>query len=150
MTQFLRGGLAAAAAVAAVLLLAPTGAAADSVRIGLSSGGSHHNHGHADRYRGHRGYSRYTRYRRGHHSSFGFVYINPYPVYTYSPPPPVVYAPAPAQAAAAPQTADRYCREYQKTVTIGGADQEVYGTACMQPDGSWEIMDQHEVPAYYP
>ncbi|MFQ5960850.1 MAG: RT0821/Lpp0805 family surface protein [Candidatus Methylomirabilales bacterium] len=33
----------------------------------------------------------------------------------------------------------RYCREYQTTVTIGGRTQQAYGTACRQPDGSWEI-----------
>jgi hypothetical protein len=162
MTHLLRGGLAAGAAVAAILLLAPSGAAADSVRIGLSFGASGYHHGHSGRYRGHRGYSRhshysryshYPRYRHRYRSSFGFVYINPYPVYTppvYSPPPPVVYVPAPVQTAVAPRTADRYCREYQKTATIGGVEREVYGTACMQPDGSWEIIDQNEVPADYP
>lgn len=34
----------------------------------------------------------------------------------------------------------RYCREYQQTVTIGGKTEEAYGTACRQPDGSWEIQ----------
>lgn len=34
----------------------------------------------------------------------------------------------------------RYCREYQTTVQIGGRAQEAYGTACRQPDGSWERM----------
>jgi len=39
------------------------------------------------------------------------------------------------------QTRDgRYCREYQTTVTIGGQQQEAYGTACRQPDGSWQIV----------
>ena len=33
-----------------------------------------------------------------------------------------------------------YCREYQQTVTIGGETQEAYGTACRQPDGSWQII----------
>ena len=32
-----------------------------------------------------------------------------------------------------------YCREYQRTVTIGGKAQQTYGTACMQPDGSWRV-----------
>jgi surface antigen len=32
-----------------------------------------------------------------------------------------------------------YCREYQKSVTIGGQTQNAYGTACRQPDGSWKI-----------
>ena len=34
----------------------------------------------------------------------------------------------------------RYCREYQTTVTVGGETQEAYGTACRQPDGSWQIQ----------
>ncbi len=33
-----------------------------------------------------------------------------------------------------------YCREYQTTVTIGGKTEDAYGTACRQPDGSWEIV----------
>ena len=34
----------------------------------------------------------------------------------------------------------RYCREYQQTITVGGKQQSGYGTACQQPDGSWEIV----------
>lgn len=34
----------------------------------------------------------------------------------------------------------RYCREYQQTVIIGGEEHQAYGTACRQPDGSWEIV----------
>lgn len=34
----------------------------------------------------------------------------------------------------------RYCREYQAPVTVGSRQQESYGTACMQPDGSWEVI----------
>ena len=34
----------------------------------------------------------------------------------------------------------QYCREYQQTVTVGGDQQEAYGTACRQPDGSWKIV----------
>lgn len=34
----------------------------------------------------------------------------------------------------------RYCREYQQTVMIGGQEEKAYGTACQQPDGSWEII----------
>lgn len=33
-----------------------------------------------------------------------------------------------------------YCREYNDRVNIGGKTQNVYGTACRQPDGSWEIV----------
>jgi hypothetical protein len=35
----------------------------------------------------------------------------------------------------------RYCREFQQTVTIGGRSEQAYGTACMQPDGAWQIVD---------
>jgi surface antigen len=34
----------------------------------------------------------------------------------------------------------RYCREYVTTATIGGKRQEIYGTACRQPDGAWQIV----------
>jgi len=34
----------------------------------------------------------------------------------------------------------RYCREFQQQVVIGGKLQDAYGTACRQPDGSWEIV----------
>ena len=33
----------------------------------------------------------------------------------------------------------QYCREYQQTVTIGGDSEQMYGTACRQPDGSWKV-----------
>lgn len=35
----------------------------------------------------------------------------------------------------------RYCREYQTTVTIDGRTESAYGTACRQPDGSWQIVE---------
>lgn len=35
----------------------------------------------------------------------------------------------------------RYCREFQQTVVIGGKTENAYGTACRQPDGSWEIVN---------
>jgi len=34
----------------------------------------------------------------------------------------------------------RYCREFISTATVGGEPQQVYGRACRQPDGSWEIV----------
>ncbi|NOY13527.1 MAG: glycine zipper 2TM domain-containing protein [Deltaproteobacteria bacterium] len=37
------------------------------------------------------------------------------------------------------QPAGQYCREYRQTVVIGGREQQAYGTACRQPDGSWLI-----------
>lgn len=35
----------------------------------------------------------------------------------------------------------RYCREFQQTIYVGGREETGYGTACRQPDGSWEIVD---------
>jgi surface antigen len=35
---------------------------------------------------------------------------------------------------------DRYCREYQQRVVVGGRSQKGYGQACRQPDGSWSIV----------
>jgi surface antigen len=32
------------------------------------------------------------------------------------------------------------CREYQSTVTIDGRPQPTYGRACLQPDGTWRIV----------
>jgi hypothetical protein len=40
-------------------------------------------------------------------------------------------------------TSGRYCREFYRTVTIGGRSEQAYGTACMQPDGSWELVSGH-------
>lgn len=36
---------------------------------------------------------------------------------------------------------DRPCREFQLDATVGGkADQPLYGTACLQADGSWLVQ----------
>ena len=39
------------------------------------------------------------------------------------------------------QSSGRYCREFIQTVTVAGSKQQMYGTACRQPDGSWEIVN---------
>lgn len=33
-----------------------------------------------------------------------------------------------------------YCREFQQTLNIGGRQQQAYGKACQQPDGSWNVV----------
>lgn len=38
-------------------------------------------------------------------------------------------------------TSGRYCREYQQEIYVNGEKQNGYGTACQQPDGSWEIIN---------
>ena len=37
--------------------------------------------------------------------------------------------------------AGNQCREFQQEVTIGGQSEQAYGTACLQPDGSWKIQE---------
>ncbi len=36
--------------------------------------------------------------------------------------------------------AGRYCREYITEAVIGGETEKVYGTACRQPDGAWQVV----------
>ena len=33
-----------------------------------------------------------------------------------------------------------YCREYTQRVRIGDRIEESYGTACLQPDGAWQVQ----------
>ncbi len=81
-------------------------------------------------------------------------YADPYayPDYSYPPPavyapPPAVYAPPPAAVSATPVSPayqapnGQTCRQYQRTVSISGAPQQVTGTACMDPDGTWRIVN---------
>lgn len=35
-----------------------------------------------------------------------------------------------------------YCREYTRTVYIGGRSEDAYGRACLQPNGDWMIVDE--------
>jgi hypothetical protein len=46
------------------------------------------------------------------------------------PPPPVTYV----------DDDGSYCREYSRRTHIGNTVSESYGTACMQPDGSWRVV----------
>lgn len=60
-----------------------------------------------------------------------------------APPPTPIAAPAEPATASAPQQ-QQNCREFQKTVTIGGQSQKAFGTTCQQPDGSWKIVSPEE------
>jgi hypothetical protein len=35
----------------------------------------------------------------------------------------------------------RHCREFQQSITVGGRTERAYGTACLTPDGSWELVE---------
>lgn len=39
------------------------------------------------------------------------------------------------------ETAAGPCREYTIDAVIGGRPEKVYGTACRQPDGSWQVQN---------
>ena len=39
------------------------------------------------------------------------------------------------------KTEGTYCREYQQTISVGGRTEEAYGTACRQPDGTWQVVN---------
>jgi hypothetical protein len=131
-------GLMALSAVA--VMSAPAPAHADSFAFGYSSG-------YAPRH-----------YHRPYHRGYGasYVYVAPPPVYYYPPPPPrVVYANPPVYVAPPPpivyqqpqtlpggplQASQGYCREYQSTTIVNNQQVPTYGTACQQPDGSWQIV----------
>lgn len=38
---------------------------------------------------------------------------------------------------------NQYCREYRSTAVVAGKKQQVYGTACRQPDGSWQVQNNN-------
>jgi hypothetical protein len=109
----------------------------------------------------HRGWNDRRDYGRNYHgsshSSFSFSYVvAPRPVY-YSQPyyaqpyyaqpyypaayqPPVNAAPIQYTTPAQLDDSGQYCREYTRDVIVGGRVQSSYGTACLQPDGDWEIQ----------
>jgi len=35
----------------------------------------------------------------------------------------------------------QYCREYTQEILVAGEKHESYGTACRQPDGTWQIQN---------
>lgn len=35
---------------------------------------------------------------------------------------------------------NKYCREYRTVADIAGKKQQIYGTACRQPDGTWKAV----------
>lgn len=132
-----------AAAFAIGLLAQPAPAAAESAYFSYG----YRSEGH----RGHHGY--HHRHHGRSHYGYGYVWGPPVVVYRDPPPRTVYVVPAPAPivltqpvpaSPASPvyQTTDgRHCREYQRTVIVGGLPQASYGTACLQPDGVWRIVN---------
>lgn len=100
----------------------------------------HHRHGHFDRHD-----SRFFRAapRAYYYPSYYPIYSGYYtqPSYQHVSQTVVVQQPVESVVRTASTAEGRYCREYTRTIYVGGRAQEGYGTACMQPDGAWEMMD---------
>jgi len=88
----------------------------------------------------------------GHGGSRLFLGFNFAPVpYYYGPPayyypPPVYYAPPPAYyyppaAYVVPAAPPANCRTYRGDATVDGSGQPFFGTACLQADGRWHIVN---------
>ncbi len=50
-----------------------------------------------------------------------------------------------AQASSYSNNGGAYCREYTGTIYVGGRPEQGYGTACLQPDGSWQVVSGDNV-----
>lgn len=83
-------------------------------------------------------------YRSTYSAPSYYSYSSPEPVYYYGPYQPNYVAPpdapSPHSATYIDNEVGSYCREYSQLVRIGNRIQESYGTACLQPDGSWHIV----------
>lgn len=132
-------------------------------------GGGHHGHGAAYALLGFGlGYALYSASRPYYYGSsyrtpyYGSGYGTPYygSGNYYQPPQyqaPAASGAAPQYSAAQPsQTVQEFpagttclqTREYTTVITIGGEEQEAYGTACLQPDGSWIAGAPKIVPSF--
>ena len=82
------------------------------------------------------GYRRYRQYDYPYAPPPGYAQLPPgyaqqAPIYAQ----PVEPAPAPT-----PEQ-ESFCREIIMDVVIDGVEQQAYGTACREPDGSWKIKN---------
>ena len=144
----MKKALVALSLVIAILgAVVPTASKADSFSFSISDGPDYYGPRHSRGWDGPR-----------HH---GWHHRHHYPRPVFYAPPPVIYAPpvrtvvytAPAEFIPAPtmiadQSSPTYyneygqqCREYQTTGRISGSRGQLYGTACLQPDGSWRVID---------
>jgi hypothetical protein len=88
------------------------------------------------------------------YSSPAYGYYEPYPyapAYAYPPvyePPygsyddgPMYYEDDSYESSPYRSNDGSYCREFQTTVVIDGRPENAFGTACLQPDGSWAVVN---------
>jgi len=132
--------LIAAALAFSSAIFAPNDARA-GVSLQFGYGGGYYGHGHHGYGYRHYGYPFYG-YRRYGYRQYRYRYYG-YPTYRYIAPaylPPSAAA-VPVQRAPAPSPPEPYCREYTRKIVIEGQTQTAYGTACMQADGSWRLIN---------
>lgn len=136
-------------------ILMATALFALSTNVALADSWHGRDHGRRDRDRhyDHRDYRHHDRSRTVLSFNFGYPGYSYYAPYGYHRPysyyRPAQYYPQPVYIN--PQQVvmgrevqvsdnDQYCREYQSKARVGGQWQDTYGTACYQPDGSWQIV----------
>jgi surface antigen len=62
----------------------------------------------------------------------------------YAPAPRIVYLPSPETYVILREGRDsqgHLCREFQRAGTIDGQPVQLYGVACLRPDGQWQIVN---------
>lgn len=153
---------AKAAALALVALASATLPVTPALAGGYGHGYGHGRHGYGGGYGHHGGYSRHGGHH-GHHDGAAIVVaagvgllvgaaLASRPAYYTPPPARVAYAPPPGYYNQAPLVAEpasdvyrsrsgQYCREYQSTIRVGGRLERSYGTACLEEDGAWRVVD---------
>ncbi len=137
-------------AFAATIFSASAEASSFSVTYGTGHSYRNRHDNHHDRRPHHGGHGYYhpprPAYYGFHGSPWRRAYYNHRPyrqVYIYIP---AVPAPQPTPVNYSysynmPAPSGDYCREYQAVSVIGGQPQQSYGQACLQPDGSWKILN---------
>jgi surface antigen len=75
-----------------------------------------------------------------HYPSGGYSIISESPSTVYYPYAPNYVAPPAPPPTYIDQNAGTYCRPYSQEIRIDGQLQESYGTACLQQDGTWRIV----------
>jgi len=118
-----------------VAVIAPIGLADRAAADPPPWSGKYRGHGHGH---GHHRHSSYPWYYApyGGYLAPG-IYLNLPPVVIA--PPPVVLTPPPLIVQTpAPRVR---CRPWTGSVVIGGRVQPAYGTQCLMPDGSWQLVD---------
>ena len=121
-----------ATAIVTIGMLAPPNAHAGGGHHGLGHG-VHHGHGL------HFGFGfAFSPYPYPYPYPYGYPYYAPVYVVSARQPPAFVYR---QRAQIIPREKSAYCREYTKKIVVDGKEARAYGTACLQNDGSWRIVN---------